>query len=194
MTALAGRGLTQSPAARAHEVWAQTLREELTGVALDPPLDPFWLKTFSGGVVELLQVPPADFDWTSDFTLATWPSVWQGEDPKLGSSEFPLALTTAAWYKEPLETRQTTEPGIEDLVFYLTAAALSQNELVWKGTWIADPPDAEIQKGGAGFAKRRVDISPVVFDRFFDEDDPDCEAIAAEVQALWAISIEVKTS
>ncbi len=187
MSALSDRPLAQSDASRGVEVWRQTLLEPLTDVTVG---DPSWLATFHGGTVDLLQRPPTEREWKSNFSCGVWPTAVDEVDLNLGAAERALAITTAFYYKEPLATRQSAESGVEDLVYYLTAAALSQRQLVWKTTWAGDPPaGSSIVKGGDGMAVRRGRIFPANFNAWYDEAES-CTRVLVQLDVAWIQQIQ----
>lgn len=185
MTAINDRVSSRTDAGRLLEVWAQTLREPLTGVAVP---DASWLVDLNGGDVDLLQKPPTRQKIRRNYWCGVWPTFVDDTDLKLSSGERAAAVTTAFWIKDAQQTRKDVEAGIEDLMWYLLAAPLSQTTMVWKGTWSGDPAaGSEIVKGGAGFADRRGQIFSVDLDEFFIKDV--C-VIEVATDVAWIQSIQ----
>ena len=185
MTALGGRGLEQSPAGPAFEVWRQTLLEELSGVVVP---NPDWIQRFHGGRVDMPLIQAADaprnYDWPEAFGCAIFPSVWQSEDHNICDSNFPLAITTALYYKESGQRRLLGEADVYDAIWYLSAAAMSQRKLTWKASWPTPTPPGIT--AGVHLAVRRLPTDPVSFTSF-DLDDG-CATVAF-LDVAWELKI-----
>ena len=188
MTALSDLGLAQTAAGAGVEVWAQTLREDISEIESPGAwYDATWLKTFNGGIVHLLQRPPRIHDWRETRGCAIWPTAIDEAELKLGGDETPIVLETAFYWRENARTRQAKEASYEDLAWYMRAAALSQPALVWKGSWTASPPAGSIiVQAGPGFAVRHARIFPVEITLWLDQDrEARCRGIIASFVVAW---------
>ncbi len=189
MTALSERPLDQSPAGPAFEVWRQTLLESLSGINVP---DPDWIKKFHDGTVDMPLVSWEEYDWPNTFGCAIFPTAVESETPNIGTSDLPFAILTALYFKESAKLRDLGEADIQDAMWYLTAAALSQDKLTWKTDWapsVPDPVNQPLIIVGVPFAVKRLVIGPVSFEDF--EVDGGCARVVFR-EAVWELKISRK--
>lgn len=181
MTALSQKPLDQSPAGRAFEVWRQTLLEPITGANVP---DPDWITKFHDGRVDMPTEQIDDYNFPENFGCAIFPVSWEPEDPNIGSSDFPLSILTALYYKETSGKRRGVgEADTPDVMFYLSAAALSQKNLTWKTTWAAPPAGI---LAGERFADKRLETGPIDFSDFRRKDG--CARVVF-LEVAWELKI-----
>ena len=174
MTALSDKGLVQGKMGAAVETWRQT-------ALLDPDLI-----GFHDGSIDLLQVPPSTFRWTTNFGCAVFPIGIDSTDLKIGRRERAIGIMTGFYFREDEETRGEAEAAIEDLEELWDFAIWSNEQLTWKVSFPA-PPAGSGTAVNETLARRVLRQEPSIYEEF--EDEGGCVRVA-EFTAIYPIAFD----
>ncbi len=179
MTALSERGLSQTLMGAAVDTWRQQILLDVD------------LTVFHGGTVDLLQEPPVDYVWDTNFAMGVFPVGIDETDLKIGTRSRLLQIVTGFYWIEVQKNRQPGEAGIEDLERLWDAAIWANEQLRWglpsdTPAWPSVPPGSAATPNQIIARKLSLQV-PTLYAEFVDEQGRTCGQRIAEFAAVYEI-------